>query len=403
MLRSIKVAFYLTYKSITRGNYYVLLMSIGIMILVFLNLSFVPSVVEGVVDNLNKKLINNFSSHIVIGPSGDQSEITKANEVADNISTTEGVKSVAYRYKLPAQISFKGEKTAAEVFAIDVDKDQKVFTTSGYMIEGSFLEPGDTDQIVLGVQLAGSDQKNLELYTSSLKSVHVGDQVKVNYSNGLEKKYTVKGIFKTEMILTDKQAYITTKELSAINPLLTNKATDFYIKVGQTGQEDRVINHIRQKYPEFKYQTWKEIAGLIKNTTDSLDIINNVFKVISLLLAGLTVFIVTYIDLVNKRRQIGVERAIGISGSSIIISYIVRAVFYALIGVYLAYLIFIYIIVPLEARYPFKFPNGPVFLVVNQPYLAGNALVLIIVAIISAWLPSWRAIRIKILDAIWGV
>ncbi|MDP4038566.1 MAG: FtsX-like permease family protein [bacterium] len=403
MFKSAKVAIYLAYKSVTRGNYNVLVMSIAIMILVFLNLSFVPSVMEGVVDNLNKKLIDTFSSNITIEPASGKEVIENVSEVTNNISAIDEVKNVTHRYKLPAQASFKGEKTVAEIFAIDVNKDKKVFATPKFMIEGSFLEPDDIDKIVLGVQLSGSDQKNLELYTSSLRSVHVGDKVKVNYGGGLEKEYMVKGIFKTEMILTDKQAYITERELTDINPVLKNQATNLNVEIEKTGDENKVINQIMLKYPEFKYKTWQEIAGLIKNTTDSLGIINNIFKVISLLLAGLTIFIVTYIDLVNKRRQIGVERAIGIQGSSIVGSYIIRAVFYAFVGVYLAYLIFIYIIVPLEARYPFRFPNGPVMLVINQPYLAGNALILIVVAVFSALLPSYRAIKIKILDAIWGI
>lgn len=402
MLRSIKVSIYLAYKSITKGNYGVLMMSIAIMILVFLNLSFVPSVVEGVVDNLNKKLVDTFSSNIVAEPSGEENYIKNAQQVSDNIATVDSISAVASRFKLPSQASIRGEKTVAEVFAINVAQNKKVFDTSDFMIEGSFLEPDDVDQIVLGVQLAGADQKNLELYSSSLKSVHVGDKVKIRYENGLEKTYNVKGIFKSEMILTDKQAYITDKELDLVFPSVQNLATEINIKTNKTGKELETIDKIKEKYPALKYKTWQEIAGLIKNTTDSLAIINNIFKVISFLLAGLTIFIVTYIDLVNRRRQIGIERAIGIKGSSIVGSYILRAVFYAFVGVYLAYIIFIYVLVPLEARYPFRFPNGPILLVVSQPYLAGNAILLIFVAVISALLPSVKSIKIKILDAIWG-
>lgn len=48
------------------------------------------------------------------------------------------------------------------------------------MIEGSFLNPGDKDQIVLGAQRAAAGKAKLELYADSLKNAHVGDTVTAN-------------------------------------------------------------------------------------------------------------------------------------------------------------------------------------------------------------------------------
>jgi len=45
------------------------------------------------------------------------------------------------------------------------------------------------------------------------------------------------------------------------------------------------------------------------------------------------VFIVTYVDLVNKRRTIGIERAIGISGRAITLNYLLKAVVFTFFGV----------------------------------------------------------------------
>jgi putative ABC transport system permease protein len=118
--------------------------------------------------------------------------------------------------------------------------------------------------------------------------------------------------------------------------------------------------------------------------------------------AAITIFIVTYVDLVNKRRQIGIERAIGITGASIVLSYIFRAIFYAVLGILLAALIFVYVVVPLEAHRPFHFPFGDIFLPVNIGYLIISAAILFVVAAVSAFVPAWQTIRTKIIDAIWG-
>jgi ABC-type antimicrobial peptide transport system permease subunit len=65
-------------------------------------------------------------------------------------------------------------------------------------------------------------------------------------------------------------------------------------------------------------------------------------------------------------------------------------------------LIFKYVVVPVEAHYPFHFPFGDVLLPVNISYLITSALILCGVAAVSAFIPAFRMIRTKIIDAIWA-
>jgi putative ABC transport system permease protein len=106
--------------------------------------------------------------------------------------------------------------------------------------------------------------------------------------------------------------------------------------------------------------------------------------------------------LINKRRQIGIERAIGITAPTIIISYQIRALFYTIIGSGLGAITFLFVVVPIERIYPFKIPYGNVYLQINYKFMLLNAAILLVVAIISALMPAWKTIRISIIDAIWG-
>jgi putative ABC transport system permease protein len=114
------------------------------------------------------------------------------------------------------------------------------------------------------------------------------------------------------------------------------------------------------------------------------------------------VFIVTYVDVVNKRRQIGIQRAIGISSMTILLAYALRAIFYMVLGSALGILAFLYIVVPLEAKYPFHFPQGSVLLAINNVFMVKMVGLLLDVGLISALIPAYRSIRIKIIDAIWS-
>ena len=104
----------------------------------------------------------------------------------------------------------------------------------------------------------------------------------------------------------------------------------------------------------------------------------------------------------NRKRQIGIQRAIGITPEAITLAYLMRALFYAIIAAALAGLIFTNVVMPLEAKYPFHFPLGDVYLIVTPAGMMRIVLILLGAAIIAAFIPVRAVVRIKILDAIWG-
>ena len=401
-MKSLRVAWFLAVKSVSRGNVRVLLLTIAMLILVYLNLVFTPAILAGAVEGLNDKTINTLTGHIIVQAAGENPVITDVDSLIAEIESIDGVVAACARNNLGADVQYEGERTTTVVFAIDPDQDKDVFRISESLVEGSYLDPEDIDQILLGVQIAGNDREKLELYSSSLKTVHVGDKVSVRYVSGLEREYTVKGIFFTELIQTDIRAFITEKEYNSMNPLMNGKASSLHVKTEEGVELESVIAEIGAVRDGLKFQTWEDAEGMLRSMTDSFKQIIQILRAIALIVAAITIFIVTYVDLVNKRRQIGIERAIGITGASIVLSYIFRAIFYAVLGILLAALIFVYVVVPLEAHRPFHFPFGDIFLPVNIGYLIISAAILFVVASVSAFAPAWQTIRTKIIDAIWG-
>jgi putative ABC transport system permease protein len=187
-----------------------------------------------------------------------------------------------------------------------------------------------------------------------------------------------------------------------MNPLMKDKASFIHVKTKDNVKLESVIEEIKGIRPGLKFQTWEDYGGFLRSMTDSFKQIIVILRANALIVAAITIFIVTYVDLVNKRRQIGIQRAIGITGAAIVLSYILRAIVYAIVGILAAALIFKYIVVPVEAQYPFHFPFGDVFLPVNIRYLTTSALILCGVTAISAFIPAFRMIRTKIIDAIWS-
>jgi putative ABC transport system permease protein len=174
------------------------------------------------------------------------------------------------------------------------------------------------------------------------------------------------------------------------------------VKTARVGDEQLVIDQLRRERPDLRYQSWETLSSAVKDITGSFDVISSILTAASLLVAAITVFIVTYVDLINRRRTMGIERAIGISGQSITASYGLKAVVFALVGIGLGAALFFGAAVPLVDHFPFQFPIGPVTLSVTGEELRRDALVLVVVSLVGAIAPAWRAVRIHLVRAIWG-
>src|SRR4030065_408566 len=176
-------------------------------------------------------------------------------------------------------------------------------------------------------------------------------------------------------------------------PNMNDKATSIRVKLEDDVDPDRVIQRIAGLRDDLDFQTWQQTAGLVQSMTESFTLINQILNVVNYLVAGITVFIVTYVDVINRRRQIGIQRAIGIKSQSVTISYLIRALFYAVVGLIIGILVFKYVIIPVEGRHPFEFPFGPAYLLTQPSYTARMALILLVVSLAAAFLPVWRAVR----------
>ncbi len=399
--RSFRVATFLAYASIVRANFGVVVLTVLILALAGLNLLFVPGLLQGLVRSSDTKVKETYAGDLVIESATENPLISDSASLLNLIRAMPGVDAATPRNTLGAELSFENNRTTCVVSGISPQQEQKVFSISKFMIEGSYLTDNDTG-IVLGVQLAGADRPNLELYSRSLKGAHAGDVITVAYANGAKRSYKIDGIFQADFIQTDLQAFVSEPEFESVSPMVRGTAGSVRVKTVDESSMASITEKILRTRPGLRVSPWEDYAGIMRSMTDSFNVINAILNVVNVLVAGITVFIVTYIDVTNRRRQIGIQRAIGIAPGSIVMTYVIRAVFYSVVAIAIAGLVFLYIIVPVETRYPFRFPFGPVYLVFGPHNFARAGVILLGASLVSSFLPAWMSLRIRIMDAIWG-
>jgi putative ABC transport system permease protein len=129
--------------------------------------------------------------------------------------------------------------------------------------------------------------------------------------------------------------------------------------------------------------------------------IGSILRVIGALVAGLVIFIIIFVDIVNKRRQVGILKAIGINEKIVINSYIIRGVFYIILGSIFGYLIMQYGIITAFSKKPIDLPMGDIVPLLKESALISSVLFFVLAGLIGSATPAYKEIKKKILDLLY--
>jgi len=410
---NLRLAFFLAYKSIIKGNRWTLVLIILVMSLSFANLILTPSILSGVTTAINQAQIDSLYGNIIIDPPADKYYLDSATEIEKAVAQTSGVVGIAPRLNSGALIEYnwqqnsstqeKGQSGNWYVTGIDPRKEVKVTTISNHLIAGSYLEADDTDKVVLGVEIAGGSQAENESFLT-LGGVSLGDKVRLTYANSIQRVYTVKGIFKAREIQANNLAFVTLKEMNSVldSNISSDSASQILVRT-QTGVDDnQIIADLKTLDINGQIRSWEAYGGGIGGIVNSFSSIASLIGGIGLLVAGIVMFIVIYINVSHRKRQIGILRAIGINRNVVLTSYLVQALLYASIGIIVGGLLMGYVIKPYFDSHPIELPLGLVSLSIDPSNIRNGTIGILLAAILAGIIPVLNITRQSIIKAIWG-
>jgi putative ABC transport system permease protein len=272
------------------------------------------------------------------------------------------------------------------------------------MLEGAYLDENDRDEIILGVEIAGrKGSTNPEFLT--LGGVHVGDKVRLTFPNGVQREYKVKGIFfAQEMMRADQLAFITSKEMTSVlgRTTFSDRASQILVRAEEGVNEAELVSELKSLGIGGEIRSWQEYGAAMRGAVSTFEIIGGLIGGVGLIVAAAVMFIVIYINALNKKRQIGILRAIGIPQNSTIISYLFQALFYVFVGIVVGWLIVRFGLQPYFSFRPLDTPFGAVSLYVEISTIIGSVAGLVIAAILSGLVPVLIIMRESIIKTIWG-
>lgn len=409
----LKLAFFLAHKSIFKGNRWALILIVLVMSLSFANLLLTPSILMGVTDAVNVQQVETLYGDIVVDPPENEYYLDDARELSESIAQVPGVSGVSvrlnysgtleYDWRSKESLSDKGKSGTWSVVGVEPSDETGVTSIHDSIIDGEYLDERDRDSIVLGVDIAGGADASTASF-QTLDGVAVGDKVRVTYPNGIQREYEVKGIFRSRDSQADRMAFVTTAEMASVlgRSVFHDRASQLLVSITDASSEEQVIQDIRSLGFSYEVRSWREYGGAMTSVLSSFAVVVGLISGIGLIVAGIVMFIVIYINVIHSRRHIGILRAIGIKRDVIIGSYVIQALFYAATGVVLGGLAFRFGLQGYFDYHPLNLSIGKVGLALHPGIVESAVFGLVAAAVLAGLVPVLNITRQGIVHAIRG-
>lgn len=404
----IQTAWFLANHSVWRGNRAVLFLTPLIISLAVVNLLFFSGLFAGLYQMVDRQIIDSMLGNILVEPTQDHPYIVDSDGKIQLINSVPDVMASAPHYKSGALFSYDKDKDGRNiergqylVYSVEPNREKLVTSISSHMVAGRYLTDDDRDSIILGVEAAGGP---LSIYPrNSLGGVNVGNTVDTTYSNGVTRRYTVVGIYKTGIDFADAMTYVTHKEMEGVLGV-RDSSHEILIKTKPGSAEAAVVKELRKRgMTQEKITPYYDFVNYTGEMKRSFDFLKVITSMVSLIVVTITIFIVMFIHVTNKRKQLGILRAVGISEDTIVASYVFQALLYCLLGGSIGVAFMLGVLVPFFQIHPLNSGFGLISLVVGPADIALGIGIILATNLIAGYIPARLAIRKNIIDSIWGM
>ncbi|MBU6310632.1 ABC transporter permease [Patescibacteria group bacterium] len=410
---NVKIGFFLAVRQLRRASLWTTALIIFVMVLTFLNLVVVSGILIGLIQGSINQFRAQSTGEVIISNLDDKKYIENSPNLLALVDTIPGIAAYSARYIEGGTVEAnyrtrkEGEKpnvAATQITGIDPHDENSVTNLSQFVVEGSYLSPGDYDQILMGAynlrQYFPVENPGLQV----LDNVGVGTKVRVVVGD-VTREVTVKGILKTKVDEVSRNVFFVDSQYRSMIGRSDGNIDQVAIRLEPGARPEDVRDAlIRSGADRFaKVQTFEDAQPkFLKDIIATFGMLGAAFSSIGLVVASITIFIVVFINAITRRKFIGILKGIGVSGAAIQYSYVFQSVFYAIIGSAIGLVLVYAFLVPYFERNPIDFPFSDGILVAEYGETLFRVGLLVVSNIIAGFIPAWMIVRRNTLDSILG-
>lgn len=411
---TIYLSWFLAYRQIKRSSRATTFLIVCVMSLTFLNLVVVRGILVGLLEGVGKGYRENYAGDILITTQTNKKYIDNSTSIIEIVKSLPEVKSYSYRYVEGSQIQghYKDRENltddpdfaAASIVGIDPAREESVSDISKFIIAGRFLNPEDTDGIVLGANMI---RKYLDVSAPNitlLEDAEIGDKLRV-IVGGKRKEFTLVGILKSKTDEIDFRAFVLDQTLKPLIEREDSNVDEIAIRLvpGTDPVDTEKILTRSGVGKDATIKTYEEaIPKFLKDVQKTFAIIGDIVGSIGLVVASITIFIVIFINAITRRKYIGILKGIGIDSGVIELAYVIQSFFYAVTGIFIGVVILYGFLVPYINVHPLRFPFSDGVLSAAVPTTLVRIGLLLLATMIAGYIPARLVVKQNTLNAILG-
>lgn len=410
---SLRIGFFLAVRQLRHGSIWTTLLIISVMVLTFLNLVVVSGILVGLLQGAVDQTREQFTSDVIISSLPDKKYIENSPNLIALVRSMPGVAAITPRYREGAaleanyktRLATDEPNTArATVVGINPQDEAAVSGIDEFIVEGSFLEPGDFDKIVLGHYLLTQYLPIESPNFTTLDNVGIGTKIRIHVGD-VVREVEVKGILKSKVDDVALSAYMNDSQLRSIIGRNDGNVDEIAVELtpgtDPVSVREAILRTGAGAYA--RVQTYEDAQPqFLKDMIQTFGMLGTAFSSIGLVVAIITVFIVIFINALTRRKYIGILKGIGIHPRAIEFSYVFQSMFYAVIGSLVGLGLVYLLLVPYFIANPIDFPFSDGILVAPASETLFRMCLLVVSTIIAGFIPAWMIVRKNTLDSILG-
>lgn len=431
--RNVRVGLFLAKRHIRGANKWSTSLIVFVMLLTFLNLVVISGVLEGIVVGSIEGVREKGYGAVYISPREGLSYIERSQSIERALKSDSRVESFAARYQSSVNIISEKEFSnvanerenrkviTSSVYGVDPEIEKQVIGLDKNILEGSyFSKNSNSNEILIGSALLS---KYSPFGDFVLEDVEVGDFVYISFSNrsiSLQeqttltgtpenseddyKKYKIIGVFRTKVGELDVSLIMNRNEVRLTVPQPGNNATSIAVRLTDFADADAVRDALKADFSKnARIETPNEYLGtFLDDIRTVFRTIGNIVGAIGLIVSSITIFIIIFVTATSREKYIGILKAIGLSPNSIKISYILYAMFFAVLGTTIGLILLFVFIAPFFAANPIPFPFSDGVLYVTKEGLFVQISLILISTFFAGLIPASRVIKKPAIDSVRG-
>jgi putative ABC transport system permease protein len=419
MLRSTRVGFFLMVRYLRRANPWTSLLIVGVMFLTFLNVVVVRGVLVGLPVGASVSYQNEYAGAVLITSLSDRRHIERSTYIENVLSNVAGYETHTARYLAggvvranfdrPQRPAYIPDQVGTTVAGIDPFAEDRVTGLSSMIVEGRYLTSGDTKGVLVGSQLLdrySGDTPDAGTPGSSgaLRNVYPGDTVRIIVGD-VAGEYTVLGVVSGKVGQNSRRVFMLDSQLRKVLGRGVDSKDEMAVILRDGTSATAYVRALHESgLGEYAtIQTARDSQGqFLDDITSTFELLGAGIGLIGIVVAAITVFIMIFIVALNRQKQIGILKGIGVSTLAIELSYVFLSITYAAVGISLGVAVLYLGIAPYVAANPIDFPFADGILVAPWNDTFVRSVFLVSITLLAGYLPARMIVQKNTINAILG-